>query len=247
MFEYSQAFLVLIGLANLVVTLLLYADKLIRPTNGQHYHNAPFQPHDDDFIDDNQSDTVLAVENAIDDNESDTDLAVKNAVKNAIETVKRTSISRIDINRDVLPNKTVFMIFGDSCALQLKLDDYYGFRWLNPHINSSLVVKIEKSGRIVYIFDMHLFDVMQVSPSVLSFLRSYFYLSSQDNIFLFFENYSRSKRNWSQDDTARYRQELNLLLLNFGYYAFPNDRQFVADDQPQIENNLSVNGVLPLN
>ena len=94
---------------------------------------------------------------------------------------------------------------------------------------------------------MSLFDVMQVSPSVLSFLQSYFFLSSQDNIFLFFENYSRSKRIWSQDDRDRYRQELNLVLLNLGYYAYPDDRRFVADDQPQIQNDVSVNGVLPLN
>jgi hypothetical protein len=63
--EYSQAFLVLIGLANLVLTLLLYADKLIRPTNGQQYDNAPLHPDEDDFIDDNESDTDLAIMRAI--------------------------------------------------------------------------------------------------------------------------------------------------------------------------------------
>jgi hypothetical protein len=138
------------------------------------------------------------------------------------------------------------MVFSDSFALQLKCHDSYGFRWANTHIDSNQVVKIEKSGRIVYFFDMDLFDVMQVSPSVLSFLRSYFYNSFNDNIFLFFENYSKN-RHWTQEDKTRHMQDLNDVLLNLGYYAHPDDRRFVADDQPQIENDVSANGLYPIN
>ena len=252
MFSFSgiDIFLVLIGLANLALTLWLY----FRPTKGQYSDS----DDDDDvqalmpiseinrrsvsFSDENDdvpalmpiseinrrsvsfSDDVPALMPISEIGILFNDVSPK--VKNAKTIIYR--LITINVDHKPLPPRITFLYLKeyDICVKVLTFS-YSGMALFEDYINTNNdhVVSMNNFGNLTYFIDLDLIglDYNDISPFVFKFLHDFFEYNETDNMLLCFQYYA-GRKCISSYDRNRYKQQLILLMEKWKYYAHRDER-----------------------